>query len=290
MRLPSASPSPYPTPSVFERVRGFSTRPLATAVSFAILAAALTAGAESALLLEIPNELEGVSATTFSEDGRPVGESALEVEADEAGVHRMKIELAIAGGGISLSEATLSRVAGVVVEGKASTEGLRLLEQRSQATRADGVSLDLLVIDHERGRVSCYANAEPPEEGRHLAIEGYDRVVNVPLQLLFQPLARGDVNDVRFQIAACRGKPVLHDIVARRAPMPRPGEHDVIEIRYGPDVSGAVSWLAGRLLPSFSFWFDGQAGRYLGHRMPLHRKGPEILLVRQGLTPPDLGQ
>jgi hypothetical protein len=63
----------------------------------------------------------------------------------------------------------------------------------------------------------------------------------------------------------------------------------VIEIRFGPDFGETVAWFASRLLPSFSFWFDESEGDYLGHKMPLHRKGPTILLVRQGLLPPDLG-
>ena len=55
------------------------------------------------------------------------------------------------------------------------------------------------------------------------------------------------------------------------------------------DLGSTVAFFASRLLPSFSFWFDAKDGAYLGHRMPLHRKGPEVVLVRSGLTPRDLG-
>jgi hypothetical protein len=64
---------------------------------------------------------------------------------------------------------------------------------------------------------------------------------------------------------------------------------EIVEIRYGPDLGSAVAFFASRLLPSFSFWFDAKDGAYLGHRMPLHRQGPEVVLVRSGLTPRDLG-
>jgi hypothetical protein len=164
-----------------------------------------------------------------------------------------------------------------------------LVEQRSQATRSDGVSLDLLVIDHDRGRASCYPAKGAPGEARHIDLPDDDRVVNVPMQLLFQPLVSGEVDRVQFQIVLCRKGPVIHSMVAIPGPRDKRHGREVLEVRYGPDIGSALSFLASRLLPRFSFWFDGEAGEYLGHRMPLHTKGPEVLLVRQGLQPPDLG-
>jgi hypothetical protein len=109
------------------------------------------------------------------------------------------------------------------------------------------------------------------------------------MQLLFLPLVRGEVDALYFQIAACKDGPILHDIVAvRGTTIERNGLH-VIQIKYGPDFGRTVAWLASRLLPSFSFWFNADDGTYLGHRMPLYRDGPEITLVRRGLTPPDIG-
>jgi hypothetical protein len=125
--------------------------------------------------------------------------------------------------------------------------------------------------------------------GEHIDLPDDDRVVNVPLQLLFQPLARGEVENVRFQLVLCRSGPVVQDMVAVRGPRSRQHDRNVIEIRFGPDFGDAIAWFASRLLPRFSFWFDERGGHYLGHRMPLHRKGPRILLVRNGLLPPDLG-
>jgi hypothetical protein len=163
-----------------------------------------------------------------------------------------------------------------------------LVEEQSQATRADGVSLDFLVIDHANGRVSCYPPDRDLTKGKHIDLPEDDRVVNVPMQLLFLPLVSGEVKTVRFQIALCRDGPVLYKMVAVRGPESLHDGREVVEIRYGPDLGNAFAWLASRVLPKFSFWFDARDKSYLGHRMPLHRKGPEILLVRQGLTPLDI--
>jgi hypothetical protein len=254
--------------------------------------------AESRVVLESAGELEGLTATTFDGGGHVIGSSSFEVETEAGGVRLMKVKLAIEGGGENLSEATLAPIVGALAADPGamranmsadSRHRYHILEERAQATRADGVSLDYLVIDHARGRVSCYPPDRDLSKGTHLDLGEDERVVNVPMQLLFQPLVRGEVDRVRYQIAVCRDGPRLHDIVAVRGPRTRHAGHDVIEIRYGPDLGYAVAWLASRLLPRFSFWFDVNDGSYLGHRMPLYRKGPEILLVRKGLTPVDLG-
>jgi hypothetical protein len=109
------------------------------------------------------------------------------------------------------------------------------------------------------------------------------------MQLLFQPLVRGEVDEVRFQIVLCTDGPKLQDMIAVRGSRFERDGREVVEIRYGPDFGETVAFFASRLLPSFSFWFDARDGAYLGHRMPLHTKGPEIVLVRSGLTPGDLG-
>ena len=258
---------------------------------FVLVGAALATGAsrhapaESKWLLESPADAKSIVASTFDESGHEVGRSTFELESAAFGVQHMKIELAVAQGGVNRSEATFVRVGHDGPE----KDLLRLTAQRSQATRADGVSLDLLVIDHVEGRASCYASDEVDPVGRHIELPEDDRVVNVPLQLLFKPLARGEIDKLRFQFALCRSGPVIQNMLAVRGSRSRKGETGVIEIRFGPDFGETVAWFASRLLPSFSFWFDESEGDYLGHKMPLHRKGPTILLVRQGLLPPDLG-
>ena len=260
-----------------------------------LCAAAMSApaSAESRVLLPAA-ELEPVAATTFDADGQPIGRSRFTVETEGSGLLRMKVEISVEGGGMSRSEALLAPVA-ATAGGSRPEEGprrWRLLEERSQATRADGRSLDRLVIDHSRGRVSCHPSSadgveRPP---KHLDLPADERVVNVPLQLLFLPLVAREVEDVRFQITLCRDGPVIHDMIAVRGPSRQRDGRSVIEVRYGPDLGRAVAWLASRMLPSFSFWFDRETGAYLAHRMPLHTKGPEVLLVRTGLAPRDIGQ
>lgn len=243
------------------------------------------AEAESAIVLETPTDVQRINATTFDERGREIGRSFFELEKLTTDTKRMTIELVAEDGGSNRSEATLESAP----DGTRGIEGLRLRTQRSQATRADGVALDLLVIDHVARRVSCYSDANDPASGRHVDLPASDRVVNVPLQLLLQPLARGEVDRIRFQLALCRSKPHLQDMVALRGPRAKRHGRDVIEVRYGPDFGDTVAFLASRLLPRFSFWFEPEDGGYLGHRMPLYRRGPNVLLLRQGMEPVDLG-
>lgn len=248
------------------------------------------AEAESSLALRAETALEPIGATTFDEAGRAIGRSSFEAWTEDDGSHRIRVTMGTNDGGRNVSQAVLAPIAGGLA-GAANTADLtlRVLEERSQSTTPDGRRLPLLVIDHLAGRVSCYDEGEPRSAGRHVEIEGDDRVVNVPMQLLFAPLVSGERDAVHFQIAACDDGPVLHDMIAVRGkPRTRAGRK-VVEIEYGPDFGEAVAWLAGRLLPSFSFWFDADSGAYLGHRMPLYRKGPQITLVRQGLTPPEIG-
>ena len=259
-------------------------------------------GAESMFILEAPGIFEDIRATTFDDKGRAVGKSSFETVIDEAGAHHMSVTMAIEDGGRNVSEAILAPIPNAVERGERADNskgltigpigpapGFRILEERSQATRADGVSLDYLVIDHVMRRVSCYPPDRDLTKGRHVDLPREDRVVNVPMQLLFSPLVSRELETLRFQIALCRDGPALYKMVAVRGPMSHRAGRDVLEIRYGPDLGKTVAWFASRLLPRFSFWFDTRDGSYLGHRMPLHRKGPRVLLVREGLTPPDIG-
>ncbi|MCR9096327.1 MAG: hypothetical protein NXI30_19040 [bacterium] len=261
---------------------------LATWVAIAL--APTSALGESSLALRAGHSLEAIGATTFDERGRAIGHSSFEAWKEDDGSHRMKVTMGTDAGGRNVSQAVLAPVAGGLA-GAPPTDGLtlRVVEERSQSTTAEGRILPLLVIDHRAGRVSCYDEGESESGGRHVDIEGDDRVVNVPMQLLFDPLVRGDIDAVHFQIAACNDGPVLHDMIAVRGKTRNQLGRKVVEIEYGPDFGKTVAWLASRLLPSFSFWFDADTGAYLGHRMPLHRKGPEITLVRQGLTLPEIG-
>ena len=164
-----------------------------------------------------------------------------------------------------------------------------MIEQRSQSTRADGTPLALLIVDHVAGHITCISDGAAPGKGQRLALPKTDRVVNVPMQLFFLPLVRGDVEETRFQIAICKDGPAFHEMIAVHGPRKKLGDREVLEIRYGPDFGKTVAFFASRLMPSFSFWFDVKTGEYLGHRMPLYRDGPEVTLVRSGISPPAIG-
>lgn len=291
-------------------------------ISFALLTLgvcilpASIVSAESGVMLKIPSIMANIGATTFDTEGQAVGKSSLEIERREDGSKKLRISMHVTGGGSNISQATLSPVSvesqggtasalvgdGALVANAArptsdasaprsTAQVFRVTEERSQSRSAEGHAFPLLVIDHEQKRVSCYPDGEsdPGMQPQHVSIPDGDRVVNVPMQLLFQPLVEGEVDSVRFKIATCADGPVLHEMIAVRAGTTLRNGRRIVEIEYGPDFGKTVAWLASRLLPSFSFWFDAQDGSYLGHRMPLHRKGPEITLVRQGLTPVQLG-
>ncbi len=133
------------------------------------------------MTLVAPGMLHAMGATTFDEAGRAVGRSSFEVEPAESGAQTMRVLLSIDGGGSNVSEATLAPIAAAAAGGHAgatATQGLlggsavalRLVEERSQSRSADGRTFPLLVIDHERRRVSCYPAGEPESAGQHADI------------------------------------------------------------------------------------------------------------------------
>lgn len=264
----------------------------------ALLSVPRSAPAESALLFPEPETLSRIAATTFDLDGIAVGESAFWVEPGPAGQLTMKLELAIEGGGVNRSQATFVRdpaeqktpaTRGPIEDGAPESPRLRLIEQRARSTRADGSSLPLLIVDHVEQRATCIPNGPGKDRRRSVALPEQDRVVNVPLQMLFVPLVAGEKETVAFQLALCRKGPVVYDMLARRGTRSRSPQREILEIEYGPDLGRSMGWLARRVLPRFAFWFDAERGSYLAHQMPLHAQGPEVLLVRQGIQPADLG-
>ena len=206
--------------------------------------------AESTVILESQIELESFAATTFDKQGHAIGTSSFEITTKETGVHRMIVTMAIEGGGRNVSEAMLAPNVAAITGARSENEtvqpigpsqSFQLLQQRVQATRADGDVLELLVIDHMKGRVSCYPPNRGLTNGQHIDLPEDDRVVNVPLQLLFLPLVSGEVDSVRFQVALCRDGPVIHKMIAVRGPKSRQLGRDVLEIRYGPDLGSTIA-------------------------------------------------
>ena len=114
-----------------------------------------------------------------------------------------------------------------------------------------------------------------------------DRVANTILSLLFLPLVREEVDQLRFRVFLCRGdRPRFMNFVALRGPeLAKQQSHDVMEVRFGPDLGRVASWFASVIVPKLRFWFDpAHGGDYIAHRMPLYRGGPEVVVVRDGIS------
>ena len=77
------------------------------------------------------------------------------------------------------------------------------------------------------------------------------------------------------------------DFVALPGPkLAKQESHEVVEVRFGPDLGRVASWFASIIVPKLRFWFDrAHGGDYLAHRMPLYGGGPEVVVVRDGISP-----
>jgi hypothetical protein len=167
-------------------------------------------------------------------------------------------------------------------------EHLQLLREESRSFDPDGVSLGALKIDHEHGVGSCNTPKNGGMNREEIALPEQDRVANVPLNLLFQPLVAGTTEEVSFQLLLCRFGARLVDIDAVVAS--RESDGSVVEIEYRPNFGMLVSIIAKRWLPRLSVWFDrsGQ-NQWIAHRVPLYSKGPNVLVIRDGVPRTWLG-
>jgi hypothetical protein len=263
-------------------------RRLRFAAALAVMATATPAAAKSSLLLPFPTELGPVPAVTFDTHGKPIGRSDFSLEPDGDGRYQLQVTMRITRGAQSRVRAEFE-----VVEPKSGSERrLRTLVEESQSFHADGSPMTLLRIDHTTGVASCIPPLGSGAETRTLKLPAEDRVANVPMHLLFLPLVRGEVSRIHFQLFVCRGGPKIHEFVALRGGPPvESGDRTIQEVRYGPDLGTVVSWVASRVLPKLSFWFDTRHGdEYIAHQMPIYSKGPEILMIRDGVDPHALGR
>jgi hypothetical protein len=249
----------------------------------ALAAAAMATGparADSELSLPYPAVFGKIPAATFDASQRRVGDADLLIEKLDDGKVRIYSESMVDGGARAIATA--------VLVSNADGTALRPLTQASRAFDAEGKPLGVMKIDHKTGEGSC---ARPNADGSGMSIERItlpenDRVANVPLNLLFDPLVKGDASTVDFQILLCRSGPQLMDFhasVVQNAKGQQKNEH-LVEVRYGPDLGSVVSLLARAIVPRLSFWFDPASPiPWLAHRMPLYANGPEVLIVRQGV-------
>lgn len=235
--------------------------------------------AESILRLESPERFGEVPAATYDLEGRRVGDAHLEMERSPDGT--VAIE---ARSGIDGAERTAARA---VLESIGAQGRLRLLSQESRSFDSLGRPLGRLSIDHVRAEAECEAPEGDSVAPARIRLPEQDRIANVPLNLLFLPLARKEVSQVDFQILICRGGPRLLDAEARVAEhASREGGRHIVEVRYRLELGPVLSQLIQPFVPRLSFWFDGDAsGAWIAHRMPLYSKGPTVLVVRTGVSP-----
>lgn len=252
--------------------------------SIALLLAASPGWAESGLLLEYPVELVdlgAVPASTYDVDRKRVGTAHLSIEKLENGDLRMESDSGFTGGERTLVTAVLAPVD--------DASQVRLLQQESRTFDSQGNARGQLTIDHTRERAIC-RDAAGKRVGK-VSLPSQDRVVNVPLNLLFLPLVRGETDEIRFQLFLCGWGARLLDFTANRAPASRNGNGSgqLVEVRYGPDF-GVATLVASSFVPRLSFWFDQDAPhRWAAHRLPLYGNGPEVFVVREGVPPRWLG-
>lgn len=258
---------------------------VAIALAACGLAGPRGAAAESKLHLAYPDDFGTIPAATYDAGGKRVGDAQLLVERLPDDNVRILARSGIEGGARTIATATLATE--TVGDNGHTRRALRLLTQESRSFDPDGIPLGVLSLDHEAGVATCSKPNGHGETVQKLALPAHDRIVNVPLHLLFLPLVDGERDTVDFQLLLCRTGPRLVDFqahVAQREPAPG-GGGELVEIRYAPDLGPLFSFLAQPMVPKLSIWFDPRVpNRWVGHRVPLYSSGPEIMVVRDGVS------
>jgi hypothetical protein len=231
-------------------------------------------------MLPYPTSFGKIPAATFDAGRQRVGDANLEVEKLEDGTVRIFAESGVDGGARTIATATLAPIA--------DTNLLRPIFQQSTTFDANNEPLGVMNIDHRTGEAIC-SRPHSDREGmrtQRVPLPKHDRIANVPLTLLFDPLVKGEVSKVDFQILLCRGDAKLLDFQAKvvRRDNGTDGSEHLVEVRYGPDFGSVFSLLAKAVVPRLSFWFDpASPSPWIAHRMPLYTDGPEVFVVRQGI-------
>ncbi len=236
--------------------------------------------ADSELMLPYPTSFGKIPAATFDAGRHRVGDANLEIEKLEDGTVGIFAESGVDGGARTIATATLVPII--------DTNLLRPVFQQSRTLDANDEPLASMSIDHLSGEAIC-SRPHPDGDGMYtqrVPLPSHDRIANVPLNLLFDPLVKGDATTVDFQILLCKNDAKLVDFQARvvRRDGDTDGSEHLVEVRYGPDFGAFFSLLAKAVVPRLSFWFDPAApSPWIAHRMPLYADGPEVFVVRQGI-------
>ncbi len=244
-----------------------------------VLVGAQPAAAESALRFPEPGRFGDVPATTYDSAGRRLGPAYQRVTQLPA----QHVLIESTGGTEGAASMTVMTELAPAPDGR----GLQLLWEKSHSYDETGRSLGIMWIDHRKGEVLC---THPDEPDGTLRLPDPDRVVNIPLNLLFLPLVRGETQEIDFEFLVCHGPRLVeaHATVARRIPEGTDGR-SLVEVRYVLDFGPLLSVLARPFIPRFAFWFDpSRRDPWIAHRIPLFSGGPEVLVVRTGVAPASL--
>jgi hypothetical protein len=245
----------------------------------AALACAGPAAAGSGLVLPYPPSLDPISAGTYDDDGNRIGDAALSYRRDAEGRIRLRAESSMENGPRTVIEAEFVELD--------DGEGLRVLWQSSLSHDAQGQPLVHVEIDHQNQEARCTPPGGTREDAQILKLPSEDRVANAIMSLLLLPIARGQVDRLRFQTFLCRGGGArFMDFVALPGPeLAKHPSREIVEVRFGPDLGRVASWFASVIVPKLRFWFDrARDGDYVAHRMPLYSGGPEVVVMRDGIS------
>jgi hypothetical protein len=250
---------------------------LVSAAAIALLSTAV-ARAESQLQLPVPEAFGAVPASTYDTGRNRIGAAHLVLERLDDETVRIFADSGFDGG--------TRNVATALLEPDAGRDSLHPVLQESRTFLGDGSLRSTLRIDHRTRTATCGRADGDAMRFEHIDLPASDRVANVALTLLFEPLVRGEAPSLAFQLFLCEGGARLMDFEAhverRDAGVHGPGS--LVEVRYRPDLGTLGSLVAEHLIPRLSFWFDPEASTpWLAHRLPLYSKGPEVMVVRDGV-------
>jgi hypothetical protein len=247
----------------------------------AVCACALGAAgaqAESQLRLAVPVAFGTVPAATYDTSRNRIGAAHLVLEKLPDDHVRIFSDSGFDGGERTVASALLAPTGDRL--------SLQPVLQESKTFRRDSTLRGTLRVDHAAGTATCSRTHGEQTAVERIDLPASDRVANVALTLLFEPLVRGDEAKTSFQLMLCEGGARLVDFeahVERRAAGAH-GPGSLVEVRYRPDLGPIASFVAERLVPQLSFWFDPTAPTpWLAHRLPLYSDGPEVLVVREGV-------
>ena len=240
------------------------------------IGAAGSVRAESQLELSYPVQYGVIPASTYDEEYQRVGKAHLVIEKIEDGQVKMLSESGFDGGARTVAHAVLAPTA--------SGGRLRPVLQESRSFDPEGRAMGVLSVDHAKGIASCTKPNGSRPTVHEIPLPDGDRVSNVPMNLLFEPLVKGELETLAFQVMLCSGGARLVDFQAEVVRRENGRRGSLTEVRYGPDLGTVVSFLAQAVVPELSFWFDPRANEpWLGHRLPLYGDGPEVIVLRDGV-------